>query len=147
MLRNPVTALALAGFVLSLGCNKETAGGPGAALPPSEQSTVGHTADTFTLDTPMMSTKLIQGETKAFTIGIKRGKDTNQDVALAFNDLPKGVTMEPMSPSIKHGDQDVKLTVKAADDAALGDFTVKVVGHPTTGPDATSDLKITVDKK
>jgi hypothetical protein len=29
----------------------------------------------------------------------------------------------------------------------LGDFTVKVTGHPTKGPDATNELKITVAKK
>ena len=93
-----------------------------------------------------MSTKLAQGEAKALSIGITRGKNIDQDVTLNFNELPKGVTIDPANPVIKHGDLDAKVTLNAAADAALGDFTVKVKGHPTTGPDASSDLKITVDK-
>src|SRR6185295_5893722 len=65
-------------FVVSIGvfgCNKNTSGGPGAALPAAEQSKVGMTTDTFSLDPPMMSTKLAQGEAKAISIGIKRGKN------------------------------------------------------------------------
>ena len=37
--------------------------------------------------------------------------------------------------------------VTAADEAALGDFTIKVTGHPTKGADASNEFKITVDKK
>ena len=37
---------------------------------------------------------------------------------------------------------------KAADDAALGDFTVKLTGHTaTSGTDATNELKLTVAQK
>jgi hypothetical protein len=57
------------------------------------------------------------------------------------------VTVDPASPVIMHSDKEAKITVKVADDAALGDFTVKVAGHPTSGADATSEFKITVAKK
>jgi hypothetical protein len=33
------------------------------------------------------------------------------------------------------------------DDASLGDFTIKVTGHPTKGADATNEFKITVAEK
>jgi hypothetical protein len=46
-----------------------------------------------------------------------------------------------------HGDTEAKVTLKATADASLGDFTVKVTGHPTKGRDATNELKITVAKK
>ena len=49
--------------------------------------------------------------------------------------------------AVKHGDSDVKVTIKAADDAAVGTFTVMVTGHPREGPDATSELKLKVEKK
>jgi hypothetical protein len=68
-------------------------------------------------------------------------------VSLKFEGLPKGVTVEPLLPAIKHGEEETKVTVKAADDAALGDHTVKVIGHPKEGPDAISDLKLTISKK
>ena len=58
-----------------------------------------------------------------------------------------GVTLEPANPVIMHGEKETKITVTLADDAALGDFNVKVTGHPTKGADSTNDLKITVAKK
>ena len=142
-----ITVLFLGALVAASGCDKSTSGGPGTSVPDSEQATVGLTDDTFSLDTPMMSTKLAQGEAVAVTIGIKRGKNIDQDVTLMFNDLPNGVSIDPMSPVILRSDMDAKVTVAAADDAALGDFTIKVMGHPTQGANATAELKITVDQK
>jgi hypothetical protein len=96
---------------------------------------------------PRLSTTLHQGETKEVAIGIERGKNFEGDVTFVFADGPEGVTIESSSPIIKHGDTAAKVTLKAAADASLGDFTVKVTGHPTEGPDSTSELKITVAKK
>jgi len=94
-----------------------------------------------------MSTTLHQGETKEVAIGIERGINFEGDVTLNFADGPEGVTIESASPIIKHGDTAAKVTLKATTDASLGDFTVKVTGHPTKGPDATNEFKITVAKK
>ena len=80
-------------------------------------------------------------------VGIKRGKNFDEDVTLEFAEGPKGVTIDSANPVIKHGDTEAKLTFKATDDASLGDFTVKVTGHPTKGSDASNDFKITVAKK
>lgn len=102
---------------------------------------------TFSLDMPNLSTSLKQGEAKNISIGINRGKNFDQDVTLKFGDLPKGVSIDPASPAIKAGDKEAKITVKAADDAALGDFNIPVHGHPASGPDATNTFKITVNKK
>jgi hypothetical protein len=103
---------------------------------------VGQTEDTFSMSVP--STKLNQGETKTLSIGISRGKNFSEDVSLKLSDLPTGVTVTPASPLIRHGDTDGKVTLTAALDAVLGDFTVKVSGHPSKGADASSDLKLTV---
>jgi hypothetical protein len=103
--------------------------------------------DTFTLSVPFLSPSLKQGESKAVSIGIKRDKAFDQDVTLSFTDLPAGVTIDAAGLVIKKGDQEGKITLKAADDAALGTFTVKMMGHPKTGADATHDFKFTVDKK
>ncbi len=62
-------------------------------------------------------------------------------------DGPQGVTLDSANPVIKHGDTEAKVTLKARDDAALGDFTIKVTGHPSKGADATNHLRITVAKK
>jgi len=103
--------------------------------------------ESFTVSVPTFSTTVKQGETKAVSISIKREKNFDEDVTLKFADLPKGVTIEPASPVIKHGETEAKLMVKAEDDAALGDFAIKVTGHPTKGADAAHDFKITVAKK
>ena len=146
-MKHMITAVVLGFLVTGFGCNNSMPGGPGASLKPDKQAKVGQKAETFSLETPAMSTKLVQGETKALTIGIKRGKNTDEDVTIRIKDLPKGVTVDPVNPVIKHGDTDAKLTLIAANDAALGDFTAKVLGHPATGMDSISDLKLTVDKK
>ena len=137
------------GCIALIGCGKEgTPGGPGAtSRTGSNVPLTGEAEKTFRLDMPMLSTSVKQGEQQEVKIGINRGKNFDEDVTLKFDDLPKGVTIEPASAVIKHGDKDVQVTVKAAADAALGDFTIKVTGHPTKGPDAKSELKIKVTKK
>ena len=137
--------LLLGGLVGLMGCGQGTSGGPGASSPPSPKTLVGQTEDTFSL--VLSSVKLNQGETKAVPVGIKRGKNFSEEVSLKLGDLPKGVTLDPAGAMIKHGDTEVTLTLKAAEDAALGDFTVKVAGHPTKGADAVAELKLAVAKK
>lgn len=128
------TALAAFGLLTQVGC-----GGGG--------TTGGMDKDNFRLTVPILSTKLKQGEAKSVSIGISRGKGFEQDVGLKFDSVPQGVTVDPVTPTLKHGDTEAKVTVKAAEDAAVGDFTVKVTGHPAKGTDAVSELKITVEKK
>jgi hypothetical protein len=106
----------------------------------------GDPENSFRLDAPNLATTIKQGETKVVTIGISRAKNFDQDVALKLEGVPKGVTIDPAEPMIKHGEKEVKLNVTAAEDAALNDFTVKVVGHPDTGADATNEFKISITK-
>lgn len=142
--------------LFAMGCSQGTPGGSGAATsttgstPKSlktEKPIIGQAEDTFQLSFPNLATKVRQGESKEATIGISRGKNFDEDVALKFNDLPKGVTMEPSAPVIRHGDKDIKVMFHAVDDAALGDFKLKVIGHPTKGADATNEFKLNVAEK
>jgi hypothetical protein len=138
-----VMVLGLAAFT---GCDKGKEGGPGVTAS-TNKSPIGQNEDTFSLTVPSFATKLKQGESKVVDIGIKRGKNFDQDVALKFDGLPQGVTLDPVSPVLKHGDTEAKITAKAAGNAAIGDFTIKVTGHPAKGTDATNDLTLTVEKK
>ena len=171
-----LVSLSAMGLFALAGCTEGTPGGPGAthsvtrtsshrqAEEPMPPKTTGEPArrvevpekrtetasrgdQTFTLSVPTFSTTLKQGEAKEIKIGIHRGKNFAEDVALHFTGLPKGVTIEPANPMIRASDKDAAVTVKAADDAPLGDFTVKVVGHPTTGADAINEFKISIRKK
>lgn len=153
--------LSLLGMTVAVvGCVQGTPGGPGVSNPPpsttpstTSPSTTAHRPtfapdeNTFSMNTPTLATHVKQGETKSATISLSRGKNFDEDVTLKFENVPTGVTMSPESAIIKHGDKDVKVNIQAAADAAAGNFTVKVIGHPSKGADATDDFKLTVDEK
>jgi uncharacterized membrane protein len=142
---------ALAGCGGATGTSEKHAGGPGAATNASQRAPlVGAAENSFKISPPTFATHLKQGESKEIKIGIDRGKNFDEDVTLKFAgspDMPKGLTFEPASPTIKHGDKEAAVTVKAKDDAAVGDFKIEVKGHPTKGPDAANTLEIKVEKK
>ncbi len=147
-MKRSIVSLLVMALVAFTGCSsKGTPGGPGATDKDAKKPLYGEADNTFNLTVPSRSTTLQQGETKEVAIGIKRGKNLDQDVALTLVDLPKGVTVEPASPVIKHGDTEATFTLKAGDEAPLGDFTVKVTGHPTKGADASNEFKLTVSAK
>jgi uncharacterized membrane protein len=114
--------------------------------PNNKKPIVGTGDDTFTLDVPNLATSLKQGETKTIGIGINRGKNFDQNVALKFENLPNGLTVTPAAPSIAKGDKEVKVTLTAAPDAAIGEFEVTVHGDPATGADAHNKFKVKIDK-
>ena len=129
------------------GCNQGTPGGPGTTDANVEQATIGQTDNTFNLSVPMMSSTLQQGGELPVTLGIKRAKNFDQDVTLKFADLPTGISLEPAAPVIKHGDADAKFTMKATDLTKVGEYKVKVTGHPSQGGDAAVEFKLSVAAK
>ena len=90
---------------------------------------------------------LKQGETKKDKISIKRGKNFDQDVAVSFDNLPEGVTIDPATPTIKKGEDQIEVSFKATDDAAINTFDIKVKGHPAKGDDSNNTIKLKVEKK
>jgi len=126
------------------GCTQGTPGGPGTTDANAKKSILGQVEDTFTLTVPVLSSSIQQGATTDATIGIKRAKNFDEDVTLKFDNVPEGVTLDPTSAVIKHGDEEAKITITATDDAAVGDYKINVVGHPTKGGDAKVEFKLTV---
>lgn len=129
------------------GCGDSSKGGPGATPPSTNKPVAPASGGTFTLSTSPDSVTLKQGEAKAFTVTIKRNDNFQEDVTLQFEGMPKGSTVEPKNPLIARGDTEVKFTLKTDQDAALGDFKVSMVGHPTKGLDSVSELKVTIETK
>lgn len=150
-------SFATAALVLTLGCNQSNPGGPGVTSTPNSSTSttttaahkplIGEADDTFKMNTPALSTRVKQGESTTAKISISRGKNFDEDVALKFTDVPKGVTLTPVTPMIAKSDKEATIDVQAASDAAIGEFTVKVAGHPEKGADATSELKLTILEK
>jgi hypothetical protein len=146
--KRSIVGLLVAALVAFAGCsNNGTPGGPGATGKDAKKPLYGQADNTFNLSVPGGSTTLQAGEAKDVTIGIKRGKNLDEDVTLTLTDVPTGVTVEPASPVIKRGDTEATFTFKAGDEAPAGDFTVKVTGHPTKGADASNEFKLTVSQK
>jgi uncharacterized membrane protein len=139
--------LMVTAVVVLTGCNQDTPGGPGPTPRTANKPVFGQADDAFSLGVPKLSTKLKQGETKDVAISVARGKNFGEDVTLKFTGVPKGVTLDPASPVIRHGDKEAKITLKVADNASMGDFTLKVTGEPSKGMAASSELKITVAQK
>ncbi len=142
-----ITALSAVTVVIIAGCNQGIPGGAGKIDSSLTKSQVIQADDTFNLSTPMLPTSIKQGERIESSIGVKRGKSFDSDIKVKFGELPTGIRIEPSSPTIKHGDEDVKVAIIARSDASLGDFTVDVTGHPEKGADALISFKLTVAKK
>lgn len=141
-----VFGVLLASLAGGVGCDKGgSAGGPGTTAPGAKPPLYGQADDTFNLSASSVSVK--QGGSHDGSIGIKRGTNFDQDVAIAFEDLPKGVSLAPAKPVISSKESEAKFTLSVADDVAPGEFTVKVIGHPAKGGDATNQFKLTVAKK
>lgn len=142
-----LTAVILTGAILvATGCNNNSSksGGPGATN--REGVHITQQENSFSLSPPKLSSSVKQGEKQNVTIGISRGKGFDEDVVLSFGELPKGVTITPANPTIKHGDKDLTLALDAAKDAALGDHEIHITAKPSKGPEAKDSFKITVKK-
>lgn len=142
--------------VLAMGCTQQTPGGPGVSNPVAPSNTTSTTAnrptytdsaDTFSLSVPILATHLKQGETKLARISLSRGNKFQEAVTLKFENVPQGVTLDPQSAVIATGTSETEVKISAADSAAVGDFAIKIVGHPAMGADATSEMKLIVSKK
>jgi uncharacterized membrane protein len=147
-----LTVLALGTLLATIGCNGSgTSGGPGATNRDRNGDRdsgvhVTQPENTFSLSVPTLGTSIKQGERNTVKIGISRGKNFDGDVKLSFDGLPQGASISPAHPTIDSSEKEETVTLEAAKDAPLGDFTITVKGKPSKGPEATNTFKITVKK-
>jgi ABC-type Zn uptake system ZnuABC Zn-binding protein ZnuA len=87
-----------------------------------------------------------RGDTATVNVSISRG-GFRDAVNVKFEDLPKGVKVQDADTKIASGETSAKFTLKAADDAELGEKTVKVVVTGTGGIKADEAFKATVKDK
>lgn len=111
----------------------------------TEKAEPGEADNTFSLTVPFEAVTLTQGEEIPVRIGIERGENFGEEVAIEVAGLPAGVTVETKESVIAHGSKGVTLTFKATADAALGDFTAKVNGSTeSSSADFSKEIKLTV---
>jgi len=98
----------------------------------------------FKIAVPTLDTKLKQGETQSVTVSLERGDYFKQDVKLQI-EASKGISVEPTSVVIKASDTpDVQLRIAAAQNAAIGEYSVSVKGTPKTGEPASTIFNVKV---
>jgi hypothetical protein len=141
-------------IVLSLigliGCtsSSDKVGGPGATNTTDKSPPLGGPKEgTFHLNPPRVADSIKQSASDVVTISIDRGKNFDEDVALAFEDVPDHVTLDPKISSIKKGEKEAKVTVKVGEKAGLGKHDIKVIGKPTKGDTAETHFTINVKEK
>lgn len=105
----------------------------------------GQSAETFKLVKPS-TTELKQGEAKEVTVKIDRGRDFKEPVMISFEQLPKGVTLEPATAEIQPGHDQAVFKVKTTNDTPVGDAMLNVLAKPKTGESVRMEMKVKVDK-
>jgi hypothetical protein len=135
------TTFAMATLVTFAGCGQGTPGGPGSA---NKAPIFGQIDNTFNLTTPLLATSVKQGQQIEATIGVVRSGRFKKEVTLLFSDLPPEVTVEPAAPVVKPDSDSAKITFKTTPHTPVGDFKVKISGHPPRGADAQNIFKLSV---
>ncbi len=98
----------------------------------------------FKIAVPTLDTKIKQGETQSVTVSLERGDYFKQDVKLQI-EASKGISVEPTSVVIKASDTpDVQLRIAAAQNSALGEYSVSVKGTPKTGESTSTAFTVKV---
>jgi uncharacterized membrane protein len=102
------------------------------------------TDEGFKVAVPTFTTEIKQGETQSVTISLERGKYFKQDVKLQI-EATKGIGIDPTSFIIKASDKpDMQLRIAAAQNAAIGEYSVSVRGIPKTGESTSTAFTVKV---
>ena len=98
----------------------------------------------FKVVVPTFSTEIKQGQMQTVTVSLDRGDFFKRDVKLQIETV-KGISIEPSSVIIKASDKpDVQLQISAAQDAAIGEYRVTVLGIPKTGESTSMEFNVSV---
>lgn len=90
----------------------------------------------LTLTAPGNTTLKQGGEKEMITVKVKR-ENFNEDVKIAFDKLPDGVTVEEKDPKVSKGSDEVKFTLQATNQAKIVD------GHEVHVTASYKDLSVT----
>jgi hypothetical protein len=140
-----IATIALVFILTTTGCDKGTRSNAPGLMQKEEPTQDRLNANGFKLVTP--STTIAQGEKTQLTIGIERGENFSEDIALTFESLPQGVTIEPLQTVFKITASKETVSIEAAKDAALGNFTINVISKPARQRQETIEpIKLTVKR-
>lgn len=130
-MRTAIKIATLLFMTVSLGCESPRGGGISSG-------------EGFKIGTPILDTRITQGETVSVTISLNRGEKFKRDVTLDIR-ASKGISVEPTQAVVKGNEKpDVALRITAAKDANLGEYKVFVTGTPETGEATSTEITVKV---
>ena len=98
----------------------------------------------FKIAVPTFNIEIKQGETQSVTVSVERGESFKQDVKLAIK-TTKGISIEPTDVMVKASDTpDVQIMITVPKVAALGVYSVSVIGTPKTGEATSTEFNVKV---
>jgi len=132
-MRTAITIVLMLALAATYGCQSSSPRGGGMT------KDVG-----FKIVVPTFSTEVKQGEVKNVTVSLERGDYFKQDVKLQIEGFT-GISVEPTSVIIKASDRpDVQLRIAAPQNAALGEYGIRVMGTPETGEPTSTVFSVKV---
>lgn len=141
--------LVMAGLVaasLAAGCNKTTTTGPGSSTATKNTNSAGQPAAKKLSLMAAKDQTIKQGAEDKVLVTINRD-NFSDPVSVGFEGLPQGVTMVETNPVISGSDNTINLTLKAADDAAVGEKDVTLFAKAAGVEKNTQTFKLTINKK
>ena len=98
----------------------------------------------FRISAPAFTTEVKQGDRQTVTVSLVRDKYFKQDVTLRAT-ATDGIDVNPSKVTVEASESpDVQFQIKADEDAALGEYLVRVVATPETGNATALDFKVKV---
>jgi uncharacterized membrane protein len=105
----------------------------------------GMTGDVgFKVTVPSLDTSVQQGDVRAVTVSLQRGKYFKQDVRLQVQ-AAEGISVGPTDILVKASESpDVQLRIATTKNTALGSYIVSVKGTPKTGEPTSTAFTVKV---
>jgi len=98
----------------------------------------------FNIAAPTFTTEIKQGETQNVTLSVQRGAYFKHDVKLEM-EAAKGISIEPTKVVVEASESpDVQVRITAPKEAALGVYSVSVIGTPKTGESTSTEFNVKV---
>ncbi len=129
-----ITIMSMLALAAMVGCQSSSSSKGGSVT----------TDEGFKIAVPTFATTIKQGETQSIPVTLERDKYFKQDVKVLIS-TTKGISIDPTSVMVKSNDKpEVQVRITAAQDAALGEYSIRVLGTPKTGEPTSTVFNVKV---
>ena len=126
-----VACVMVVSLMIAIGCESDRGGGM-------------REGEGFKIAVPNFDLKVVQGETQSVTVSIVRDKFFKRDVALEIR-ASNGISVDPTAFTVyASAVPEVHLRVRAARDAAIGEYRIYLKGTPESGEPTSTSFAVKV---